>query len=404
MAEITWGQIAKTVADKTTIDEQIDADVLTHNEDVSAHGQLGEGIAVHRMADILDHIAESVNNSKILKMARAYKFIVDAAGEGDYTDIQEAIDAANADGGGRIFIKAGTYTLSADLTLYSDIQLYGEDDDTTIIDCDSGEHKIKAIGTSGTHKKNIVINGIQVKDRVSDSDGAIHFNYVDDSKITDCYFTNNLPDTSAEIFDVYLEDCERVDVIFNRSVSSHTFMGINGNEGGEVRYNYIKSTASYGILIYVADYCEVSSNLFHLCVDDAIHVDDATQNCIFTNNIGRELGAGGLNLASSLICTIIGNIMDGDDTAGYGLKLHIGGHCQIQGNFFKDFGTQGIYLTNTGHCSIMGNRVSSCGGYGVNIANSACEDNIVVGNQLEGNTTGGLNDDGTDTEIGHNIE
>jgi len=65
MAEITWGLIAKSVDDKTTIDEEIDAKILAHNVDASAHGQTNEAIEVHRVAEILDHLDESIIAAKI---------------------------------------------------------------------------------------------------------------------------------------------------------------------------------------------------------------------------------------------------------------------------------------------------------------------------------------------------
>ena len=65
MSEVTWGDLAKTVTDKAKISEEIDADVNTHNEDPSAHGQLGEGVYVHRNAEILDHLDGAVTLQKL---------------------------------------------------------------------------------------------------------------------------------------------------------------------------------------------------------------------------------------------------------------------------------------------------------------------------------------------------
>ncbi len=64
MSEVTWGSLAKTIDDKMTISEEIDADLLEHNEDPSAHGQTNEAVSVHRVADILDHLDGSVTDIK----------------------------------------------------------------------------------------------------------------------------------------------------------------------------------------------------------------------------------------------------------------------------------------------------------------------------------------------------
>jgi len=51
------------------------------------------------------------------------KFIVDPDGTADYTTIQTAIDAANAAGGGTVYVRPGTYTES--LTLYDAVDVVG---------------------------------------------------------------------------------------------------------------------------------------------------------------------------------------------------------------------------------------------------------------------------------------
>ena len=63
---ITWDELAKTIDDLTTIDEEIDIKVLTHNQDVSAHGQSNEGIYNHRIAEFLDHLDGSISLKKLM--------------------------------------------------------------------------------------------------------------------------------------------------------------------------------------------------------------------------------------------------------------------------------------------------------------------------------------------------
>jgi len=64
MAELTWGLIAKSVEDKTTIDEEIDAKISTHTLDPSAHGQTNEALWAHREQEIIDHIDGSIGLQK----------------------------------------------------------------------------------------------------------------------------------------------------------------------------------------------------------------------------------------------------------------------------------------------------------------------------------------------------
>ena len=73
--------------------------------------------------------------------ARNFEAVVDAAGTGDYTDIQSALDAGNK----RIFVRGGTYSLTADIILDNDVLIQGESKYNTIIDL-NGDHRIKAVG------------------------------------------------------------------------------------------------------------------------------------------------------------------------------------------------------------------------------------------------------------------
>src|SRR4030042_5407292 len=79
---------------------------------------------------------DTITNRRIDPIFRAYNVLVSTIeGEGDYTDIQDAIDYLHDGiGYGIIFIKVGTYYPESSLTLYSNISLIGESQPTTIID------------------------------------------------------------------------------------------------------------------------------------------------------------------------------------------------------------------------------------------------------------------------------
>ena len=65
MATPVWGTLAKTQDDPTTIDQEIDAKILAHNEDPTAHMASGQSIEVHRTNSIIDHPAGSVLADKV---------------------------------------------------------------------------------------------------------------------------------------------------------------------------------------------------------------------------------------------------------------------------------------------------------------------------------------------------
>lgn len=78
-------------------------------------------------------------------------YIVDAAGGGDYTDIQSAVTALGSSKG-KILVKGGTYTLSAAITVAADgVNIIGEGDATNIVF--DGSTITNAFQNSGTTKR-----------------------------------------------------------------------------------------------------------------------------------------------------------------------------------------------------------------------------------------------------------
>ena len=137
-----WGDLAKSQVDDETIEEAIARVVQEHDDDETSHLETGESLQSHKASEIIDHIAESVVNDKIQPMARSSVAIVDSAGFGDFTDIQEAIDFADSRGGGSIYIRAGIYYPPASLYLTKGIDLVGDGMSESIIDFSSADRCI----------------------------------------------------------------------------------------------------------------------------------------------------------------------------------------------------------------------------------------------------------------------
>lgn len=131
-----WYNLPKTADDNTTIDAEIDAKIATHNADSQAHLAEDESLESHRTNPVVDHPAESVVNDKLQLSARTYIAIVDPTDEEAFDTIAGAVTYARANGGGNIYIKRGTHTISTVITMYQTISLYGEGIDETIITFD----------------------------------------------------------------------------------------------------------------------------------------------------------------------------------------------------------------------------------------------------------------------------
>jgi len=80
-------------------------------------------------------------------------YVVGPVGVAGFQTIQSAIDAANTDGGGVVFIQPGTYT--ENLTLYDEIVLWGTSEQTTII---NGSHTPPTSGVLNIFRLSFVGN------------------------------------------------------------------------------------------------------------------------------------------------------------------------------------------------------------------------------------------------------
>lgn len=72
----TWGMTPKSQIDNEKIEEAIDRIVQAHDDDPDAHLDAGQALQSHRASEVIDHLAESIVNDKIVNIARAYTAIV----------------------------------------------------------------------------------------------------------------------------------------------------------------------------------------------------------------------------------------------------------------------------------------------------------------------------------------
>jgi parallel beta-helix repeat protein len=408
MDAISWYALGRTVNDPTTIMEEIDDKILTHNLDASAHGQSNEAVYNHRIAELLDHVSYSIYNVKVNPAARIYKAIVGPGFEADFSTIQAAVDWANLYGGGIVHIKAGTYHMTSDLHLYSNILLQGEDMDLTILDFDDLEYNVHAIGTSGSHKRNIEIRNLQIRQSSFYELGCIRLEYCDDCeinrvKITDCKTGGDPVFTS-----IFLNNCKRIRITENHLIdnirgiyiedSSQTFIEFNyfnliekmvlffGTSPTTIfRHNYLDTNgdATYDSMIYMGSDCDNSvfdSNFFMNCRTSTFWTEDGSR-ISFTNNVFTSSGTGP--------CAVILNNSD---------------RCIVANNRIYGMEDSGVILDNSCVRNIVNsNVITNCGGWGVEIREATDLDNAVIGNVVYGNASGGVLDSGTGDDVAHNV-
>jgi len=169
---------------------------------------------------------KSIDNEQVKYNYRGFNAVVDAGGNGDFKDIQEAIIYVNDNGGGRILIKKGTYTQTTDIIMYDNITLEGEGSyNGTNISFNSLGNGIFIHDLNNVRITNLCIIG-----SASSTIGAID---IDDStriKIDNVFFSANVSGGSGI-------DIRIVGDSYNVSVSDCT------GEGGET-FLYMDSSIS----------------------------------------------------------------------------------------------------------------------------------------------------------------
>lgn len=407
---ISWYALPRTVDDPESIMEAIDEKLLDHNMDPSAHGQSDEAVHSHRISPQLDHVNYSIYNVKQNPAVRPFKAVVGPTGIGDFEDLQEALDYANLHGGGTVFVKEGTYVLTTDVTIYSNIKLVGEDDESVIFDANNTSNRLEIHGSAGNLKRNIEIQNVTVKncDISYGDDAALSIKYAENVTVKECIFNNNNNETLT-LGDIGIEDSLRI-FIRNNRFKTDTYVGINydDSEHVEITSNYITS------LVYTASSTHVFINRNTFVDDGVVYFEGGGANSVISNNRFESVDGCAIKTGSGFQnCVISKNYIYhsnyNSDTSLAAIYLFTDESpwnygVSIVGNVVHDCNNHGIALDyGADNCAIVGNVCRDNGGYGVSIGHSSCDDNLIIGNQLNGNTSGGISDSGTNTEKGHNV-
>ena len=401
---VTWYALGRTTADPELIMEMVDDKFSAHNQDPSAHGQTAEAVYSHRQKDELDHPPYSIYNIKLQPNSRTVKAFCDVGGACEFERIQDAINYVNGLTGGTVFIKEGIYKPGADLIMYSNIELRGADDDTTIIDFENGQYAIVAVGSSGNELKNIRIRDIQIYRPDNVAEGGIDFHYVWDSIIENCKFYQ--VGKASEDFNpsIQASECQRLHIVRNRFVDCQgAAIDLDTITGIWVEDNFIKDMDGFFLIPNSVEHGKICNNVGTNIDDYFIYSAEDVEMLLISGNSVTSGGPGSIFLGSATDVTIVNNYLYCTSVGTYiGIFLDGVSDCIISGNVVRNYPGDGIKLAGHDRAIVTGNTVKSCGGWGINVSDAACDNCVVVGNSLFNNTDGGVNDQGTGTELGHN--
>ena len=347
-------------------------------------------------------------------------------------DLQTELNNISTEGGGTLFLKAGTYTLTADISIPSGVTLEGASRDGVIIDCNSsyavkiagtnpyttgtisatnGDATITGSGTTWTSAmagRYILVDGFYYEiDSVTDTT-HLELTYAFDGSnqsgagyaIADVNFVTGLKDvtvTNATGSAVVVQYA-------NEPTIDNVYVDASGT-GFDIDYSV------YPKLEFVATECGVGCDfnyMFGFKIDfSEASFTDTGAGMIFTNCADATVfdSTSFSNTGDGMTFTDCNDItlvsISLNDNGGQGVELVSGNTGLVFMGVTADGNTSdGYKLTATSdritisNCFIVNN-----GGYGVNIAASTCDDNYIVAPAFSNNTSGDINDDGTGTKI-----
>jgi parallel beta-helix repeat protein len=309
-------------------------------------------MSITRISDLQNHT--NIIEVRYIKELLPCKTVAPSGGVGDYVcdgtaddvQIQAAIDAANASGGGDVYIKAGTFNEATAIVPKSNVHIYGAGIGVTIIKQASG---INSDVIAGSSVSNFSINNLGI-------DGNKANNATGDNGIslTNC---NGIRIKNVSSYNNILKGINFTGGYNNKTIDCDLY----DNDSNGVCY---ASNSGVGGAIYN---CEANNCIVHACGGSGgITVITPTADYEHPQKI-KILGNTVYDMANNVNCIdckggdgiqIIGN---NTDTGANAIDLGATGiqttNAVVLGNICKNGGGWGIVLENAANCLIEGNRL-----------------------------------------------
>ena len=370
--------------------------------------------------------------SAINQIGRPYQAIVDLTNAGGaFTDLQDAFDYVNRLGGGRILVMPATYTISSELTMYSDTSIEGVSQRDCIIDFNNTTNNLTL--TSGG--RNFKITDLTFNNCRDLTNGAIRSDNNQVVIIERCSFNQNRNGTSG--YDIYVaggsgrvyvrnclagtpatflffDNAGNTNEIANNLIQDpqrYAFEGgTNGNGGGQTIYNnnVIFDPNLSSFFGEFSDGRIVNNTIVRdngTTTQVLMDINDSGELRIIGNYInGQGLTNGAIDLNNCDRFVMSGNSIWGSLANTDCITIAASDHGAITGNFIQAEGgtSDGVSIATSQGIKIAGNSIVAgiTGSYGINIAATGTE-TVIVGNYLSG-ATGDVNNLGTLTVNANN--
>jgi len=283
---------------------------------ITKHSELKDVSTPHIDADLSDLITA--------EKSKAATFVVDVNGEGDYTDIQDAIDALPAEGG-TIFVKEGTYEKPTPLQVPNSCNLIGANSWQCIIKNTGTGNVIEIIGTPTSRKHDILICNF-----------FIHGNNTAQHGIYAQYITGRV-----RFSNLHIRYCTQ---------------------------DGIQIDDAYRILI---DDCWVGYNGAM-----NIRLINVANACCLLNVRSENAGVDGLKCDTSHGLLILGGCFEANTR--YGIWLQNSNHPRVYGAWLEGNGSRGMIVNDCNGASIRDCNFSNNGAYGLSIGGVTGSNRTVI--------------------------
>lgn len=350
-------------------------------------------------------------------------------------DIQETLDSVYNSGGGTVYLQPGEYVLTADLYIPSGCVLSGINRDTCIINCNV-DYSVLMVGSDEYGDGTISVSngsttvtgsGTTFTDEMIGRTIFLekYYYYIDSVtdpthlELTYAYFGEDLTDSYYKIAtSISNTTIKELSITSSNSAGLYVQYAINSGLDninisscgtGVVAYDsYAFMFGSLGAYIYSngrnLDYQHVYSWTIQNSVfedastDYGIYMENSRDATLFNSSIYTATDSN-IFLKN---CSEITFISFGISEAGnHGIEFDsLCSDIQLIGGLVSFNTSDGIHLTATSDRNTFNSlTISDNGGYGINITDSTCDNNQIVTPAFENNTSGNINDLGTNTTI-----
>ena len=290
-------------------------------------------------------------------------------------DIQTNIDAINTAGGGILYLQAGTYNLTASVSVPTGVALRGVVRDDVILDFGGGAYSVQSVGSNAYTTGTVTINDTEttvVGSGTTFTSGMVGRTiFLNDSYYEITAFTDTTHITISPAYS-------------GTNLSGATYAIATPTTNVFVGSLTIQNSSSSGMKFqYNTNSFFDDSNVY----DTAIGLDVDNSVGSFYTNLLLDSNTENLNFSYVYSWTIDGGFVN--NATNNGITMSNGGNATFFNTGIDNCGADGMNLTNISNVSFISWTFSRNGGQGVEFV-SGCNDNQLIGGASDGNTSDGI--------------